>query len=61
MSVVTRIDARSKNNNSFQITDKSGRILAIVETLGNETQLRISSSDDVEIVKSNGVKLKRKK
>ncbi|QIS79369.1 hypothetical protein HWD31_gp69 [Pantoea phage vB_PagM_SSEM1] len=62
MSVITRIDARSKNNAGFEIRDAAtGKTLVFVETLGAETELRISSSDDVEIVKSNGVKLKRKK
>ncbi|QQV88355.1 hypothetical protein pEaSNUABM27_00053 [Erwinia phage pEa_SNUABM_27] len=62
MSVITRIDARSKNNTGFEIRDAvTGKTLVIVETLGTETELRISSSEAVEIVKSNGVKLKRKK
>lgn len=62
MSVVTRIDSRSKNNSGFEIRDaETGKTLVFVEALGHETELRISSSDAVKIVKSNGVELKRKK
>jgi len=61
MSVITRIDARSKNNTGFQIRDLKGNILAHIETLGSDTVLQISTSDTVEVVKSNGVKLKRKR
>jgi len=60
MSVITRIDSRSKNNAGFQIRDLEGNILAVIETLGTETVLQISTSASVEVVKSNGVKLKRK-
>lgn len=60
MSVITRIDSRSKNNAGFQIRDLEGNILAVIETLGTETVLQISTSPSVEVVKSNGVKLKRK-
>ena len=61
MSVVTRIDSRSENNNSFQIRNAvSGKVLAVVETLCPETRLRIGTGDDVVIVKSNGAILKRK-
>lgn len=60
MSVVTRIDARSRNNNGFQILDLEGNVLVVVETMSNETYLRLTTSDKVKVVKSNGKVLKRK-
>lgn len=61
MSVVTRLDGRSKVNNSIQVFDKSGALLATIEALDTEVRLRIATSDDIKIVKSNGAVLKRKK
>lgn len=61
MSVVTRLDSRSKNNNSFHVVDAiSGKLLVVVQAVGNETQLSISSDESVKIVKSNGAVLQRK-
>lgn len=61
MSVVTRLDSRSKKNNSFHVVDAiSGKLLVVVQAVGNETQLSISSDDSVKIVKSNGAVLQRK-
>ena len=72
MSVITRIDARSKKNNSLQIQDLDGNILCTIEAvrndnpddssqnLRNEMNLRVQTSDKVNLVKSNGVVLRKK-
>lgn len=72
MAVTTRIDARSQRNNSIQIQDKSGNILAAIEVvsntgkdvgiakLRNEANLRIQTADDIKIVKASGVVLRKK-
>ncbi|AWN08631.1 hypothetical protein HOT32_gp48 [Erwinia phage Faunus] len=72
MAVVTRIDARSKRNNSLQICDANGVILCSIEavkntnvgtsdeTLRNEVTIRIHTADDVQIVKGNGAVLRKK-
>lgn len=61
MSVVTRLDSRSTKNNSFHIVDaESGKLLVVVQAVGKETQLAITSYDSVRVVKSNGTVLKRK-
>lgn len=61
MSVVTRLDSRSTKNNSFHIVDaESGKLLVVVQAVGKETQLAITSDDSVRVVKSNGTVLKRK-
>lgn len=72
MAVQTRLDARSKRNNSVLIYDKNGALLCSIEAvsnkdaegdigkLANEVNLRITTSDDVQIVKSNGVVLRKK-
>lgn len=60
MSVLTRIDARSPDNNGFQLRDASGNIIATVETLSNKVKLRITTAQNVTVVKSNGAVLKRK-
>lgn len=61
MSVITRIDSRSKTNNGFQVRDLNGNVLVWVEALSPETQLRIGTSDKVVVVKSNGAELTRKR
>lgn len=60
MSVVTRIDARSKDNDSLTLVDNEGNIVATIQTQSNDTILRISTSCNVTVVKSNGKELKRK-
>lgn len=71
MAVTTRIDARSQHNNSIQIQDLNGNILATIEVvpsdqdagrdkLRNEANLRLQTSDNVRIVKSTGVVLRKK-
>lgn len=61
MSVVTRLSNKDDTNIGFEIRDSKGRVLVVVETVSHESELRISSVDDVEVVKSNGVKLRRRK
>lgn len=71
MAVQTRIDARSSVNSSIQIQDADGKILATVEVvrsneesnigkLRNEANLRITTANDVRIVKQNGAILRRR-
>lgn len=71
MSVITRIDARSQSNNSIQIHDKDGEIIAVIEAvksteekkvskLRNESNLRITTADGIKIVKGNGAILRKK-
>lgn len=72
MAVQTRIDARSKQNNSLTIKDAQGNILCTIEAVSNkdaagdigklvnEVNLRIHTSDGIQIVKSNGVVLRKK-
>lgn len=61
MSVVTRIDSRSKKNNKLVIQHSDGTVLATIEALSIETTLRVGTADDVVVVKSNGAVLERKK
>lgn len=68
MSLITRIDARSRSNSSLQIQDLDGNVLCEIsaapskgqnnmEKFRNEAHLKISASDAVRIVKSNGTVL----
>lgn len=70
MAVITRLDARSRKNNSLQIQDLDGNILCVVEAvstvesdcvkLKHESNLRIHTSDNIQIVKGNGTILRKK-
>lgn len=71
MAVNTRIDARSRKNNSFQIQTLDGEVLCTIEAVPNsndgsedkfrnEINLRIHTSDKIQLVKSNGVVLRKK-
>jgi hypothetical protein len=70
MAVITRIDARSRQNNSIQIQDLDGNILCTIEAVSNlestsdkarhEANLRLHASSNVQIVKGNGVVLRKK-
>lgn len=63
MAVITRIDARSRRNNSLQIRDLEGNVLCVIEAVEGENpsaNLRVHTSDSIEIVKSNGVVLRKK-
>lgn len=71
MAVITRIDARSKSNNSIHIQDTFGNIIATIEVmpiesgsdvtkLRNEANLRIQTADDIRIVKHSGAVLRKK-
>lgn len=71
MAVITRIDSRSAKNNSVQLRNEAGEIIAIIEVvpsadgtdiakMRNESNLRISAANGVEIVKGNGASLRKK-
>ena len=70
MAVITRIDARSRQNNSIQIQDLDGNILCTIEAVSNpeadaskachEANLRLHTSSNIQIVKGNGVVLRKK-
>lgn len=70
MAVITRLDARSRKNNSLQIQDLDGNILCVVEAvstvesdcvkLKHESNLRLHTSDKIQIVKGNGTILRKK-
>ena len=70
MAVITRIDARSRKNSSLQIQDLEGNILCTIEAVsntevdkgksGHEATLRLHTSSNVQIVKGNGVVLRKK-
>ena len=55
MSLKTRLDGRSENNNSFQIKNNEDQVIAeikIVDNLG--TTLEISTQEGLHIEKPNG-------
>lgn len=61
MSLKTRLDGRSEGNESFQIKDKEGAVLAEVKILdGLSTTLEISTNDGLYIEKPNGWQSKAK-
>lgn len=71
MAVTTRIDARSQRNNSIQIQDANGNILATIEVVAsdksagiekmrNEANLRLQTADGVKLVKATGAVLRKK-
>lgn len=72
MAVITRIDARSQKNNSLQLKDAAGNILATIEVvanhdkdvsadkLRNEANLRLHTAGGIQIVKATGVVLRKK-
>lgn len=71
MSVITRIDARSQSNNQIHIRNSDGEIVAVIEAvksheesniskLRNESNLRITTIDGVDVVKGNGTVLRKK-
>ena len=57
MSLKTRLDARSENNNLFNILDESGNQIAVVK-LSNATNksatLEIETAEDLHITKPSG-------
>jgi hypothetical protein len=57
MSLKTRLDARSENNNLFNVIDKSGNQVAVVK-LSNATNksatLEIETAEDLYITKPSG-------
>ena len=55
MSVKTRLDSRSENNNSLQFKDKKGNLIAEIKVLDNQSvTLEISTRNEVYIEKNNG-------
>lgn len=51
----TRLDGRSKDNNSFDIKDQNGEVLATVLLTGNTSStLEIKTKDGLYIEKPNG-------
>ena len=70
MAVITRIDARSRCNNSIQVQDLDGNILCVIEAVSNpgvdpakavhEANLRFQTADGIKLVKGNGAVLRKK-
>lgn len=55
MSLKTRLDGRSKNNNLFQIKNNEGKIIATVKVLDNVSlTLELTTEEDLHITKPNG-------
>ena len=55
MSLKTRLDPRSKDNNKFYIKNSDGFIVAIVKMLGDKGgTLEIATDDNFHIEKPNG-------
>lgn len=55
MSLKTRLDPRSENNNRFYIKNDAGYVVAIIKMLGDEgSTLEISTDDGMYIEKPNG-------
>lgn len=61
MGVRTRISSASNINYGLQIRDLKGNILVSVKAVNPETWLDLEFSESVVVVKSNGVKFKRKR
>lgn len=67
MAVITRISASSVKNNSFQVVDLEGNVFCTVEAVkipeggkDGRTNLRITTPDNIQIVKGNGKVLRSK-
>jgi len=55
MSLKTRLDGRSEDNNSFQIKDKDGQVIAEIKLVDNlGSTLEISTQEGLHIEKPNG-------
>ena len=55
MSLKTRLDPRSEDNNRFVIKDKDGFLIAQIKMLGDKgSTLEISTDDGLYIEKPNG-------
>ena len=59
MSIVTRIDGRSMDNNHVHIVDKEGFILATIVARGGKTELEVRTSPHFHIEKANGFSSKK--
>lgn len=61
MSLKTRLDGRTKENNSFQIKDNQGQVLANIKLLNSSgSTLEISTKDGLHIEKPGGWSSKTK-
>jgi len=55
MSLKTRLDPRSEDNNRFYIKDDNGFVVAVIKMLGDKgITLEISTDDSMYIEKPNG-------
>lgn len=55
MSLKTRLDPRSEDNNRFYIKDCKGFVVAIIKMLGDKgSTLEVSTDDGMYIEKPNG-------
>jgi hypothetical protein len=55
MSLITRLDGRSKGNESLTIKDSKGEEIATIKLLGESSStLEITTKEDLTISKPNG-------
>jgi hypothetical protein len=55
MSLITRLDGRSKGNESFTIKDSKGEEIATIKLLGDSSSaLEVSTKEGMTISKPNG-------
>jgi hypothetical protein len=55
MSLITRLDGRSKGNESLTIKDSEGEEIATIKLLGESSStLEITTKEDLTISKPNG-------
>jgi len=61
MGLKTRLDGRSKDNNSFQIKDNAGFVVAEVKLLdSNGVNLEVSTEEGMHLEKPSGWTSQRK-
>lgn len=58
MSLKTRLDGRSTNNNYLEFRDKDGKLLSRVKSLGGSVTLEVTTCDGIFVCKNNGWKSK---
>lgn len=61
MSVITRIDSKSKKNSGFSLVDSAGNVIATIAAVSLSANLSIETAVGYKVVKSNGAVLERKK
>ena len=54
MTLKTRLDGRSTDNNSFSLKTEDGEVLATISCLSPSCELEISTADDLHIEKPSG-------